>query len=119
MYFCRTVIYTMSDLKAADSFLLQFVKPLVNYSVSAMWIKEFTAFLIERQKEFLYKNKRAKEIPIGYYFSKNYPSKTENRASIRVGSIYVHFDMIEAELASFDIHEDNAFYNSIRDITVQ
>lgn len=116
MYFCRTVNYIMSDLKAADSFLLQFVKPLVNYSVSAMWIKEFTAFLIERQKEFLYKNKRAKEIPIGYYFSKIYPSKTKNRASIRVGSIYVNFDLIEAELPSFDIDEDNPFYNTIKQI---
>lgn len=116
MYFCRTVNYIMSDLKAADSFLLQFVKPLVNYSVSAMWIKEFTAFLIERQKEFLYKNKRAKEIPIGYYFSKSYPSKTENRASISVGSIYVNFDLIEAELPSFDIDEDNPFYNTIKQI---
>ena len=119
MYFCRTVIYTMSDLKAADRHLLPFVKPLVNYSVSAIWIKEFVDFLIERQKEFLSLNKRAREVEISYHFSKNYPSKTDNRCSIRVGTIHVHFDMIEAELASFDIHEDNAFYNSIRDITVQ
>ena len=113
MYFCRTVNYTLSDLKSADAHLLQFLRPLVNYSVSAEWIKEFAAFLTERQKVFLTKFKRAKEVSINYHFSKNYPSKTDNRCILHVGSIYVHFDMIEAEMTSFDVHENNAFYNSI------
>lgn len=116
MYFCRTINYTMSDLKAVDSHLLQFVKPLKDYSVSKIWIEEFCNFLIERQKEFLQKNKRAKEVEISWIFSPNYPSKTLDRACVRVGSIYIHFDMVKGDLCAFDLREDNSFYNTIKQI---
>lgn len=116
MYYCRTINYTMSDLKASDSYLLQFVKPLADFSVSKIWIEEFCNFLIERQKEFLQKNKRAKEVLISWHFSPNHPSKTLDRAVVQVGSIYIHFNLVKGDLCSFDLREKNSFYDTINQI---
>ena len=104
MYYCRTINYNMSDLIAADRYLLQFVKPLTDYAVSKIWIEEFCNFLIERQKEFLQKNKRAKEVVISW---------------IRVGSINIHFNLVKGDLCSFDLREKNSFYDTIKQITTK
>ena len=119
MYYCRTINYNMSDLIAADRYLLQFVKPLTDYAVSKIWIEEFCNFLIERQKEFLQKNKRAKEVVISWIFSPNYPSTSMDRACIRVGSINIHFNLVKGDLCSFDLREKNSFYDTINQITTK
>ena len=122
MYFCSNINYTLSDLKVADSFLLNFIRPLANYSASKVWIEEFRDFLIEQQQRFLEKNRRAKKVEISTSFHNNYRSRRHadndpdhyDTAYLSAGSIHVHFVWIEDELHSFT--DDNLFSECIKSI---
>ena len=117
MFFCYNIAYTMSDLKAVDHHLLQFLRPLKNYSVSKVWIEEFCDFLIRRQKLFLEKNRRAKEVPISFSFHRDWPSEDLTSACLRAGSIYVHFEAVRGDLCAFD--EKNSFTDTINKLITE
>ena len=73
MYFCESINYQLSDLKAASRHLLPLVKPLIHYSCSKIWIEEFRDFLIQRQQLFLEQNRRAKQEEISCSFHCDWP----------------------------------------------
>lgn len=107
MYFCETINYQLSDLKAVDRHLLPLVKALIHYSVSKVWIEEFRDFLIRRQQLFLEKNRRAKQVDISTSFHCVWPHDASvqghhDSACLRCGTIYVRFVWIKEDLHAFD-----------------
>lgn len=106
MYFCESINYQLSDLKAASRHLLPLVKPLIHYSCSKVWIEEFRDFLIKRQQLFLEQNRRAKQEDISTSFHCDWPHDVSvqghyDSASLRCGTIYIRFVWIKEELNAF------------------